>query len=104
MLAQAEPVHDVTVEQALYEITLLKKALADEKKKGERLKRNYWQMKRKRVKEERKNTKKRSQNYIHQILIKWAMLVTWVKCRVIFENGDKNVKMLFALHNKTHLC
>ena len=25
------------------------------------------------------------------------MLVTWVKCQVIFENGGKNVKLLFAL-------
>ena len=67
VLARAEPVNDIPLEQALYEITLLKTTLADEKKKGERLKTNYWQMKRKRVKAERKNTKKRSQNYIHQI-------------------------------------
>ena len=33
------------------------------------------------------------------------MLVTWVKCQVIFENGngDKNVKLLFALQNKADL-
>ena len=37
------------------------------------------------------------------ILIKQAMLVTWVKCEVIFENGDKKAKMLFALHSKTRL-
>ena len=37
------------------------------------------------------------------ILIKRAMLVTWVKCQVIFENGDKNVKLLFALQNKAGL-
>ena len=37
------------------------------------------------------------------ILIKRAMLVTWVKFQVIFENGDKNVKLLFALQNKAGL-
>ena len=31
------------------------------------------------------------------------MLVTWVKSQAVFENGDKNVKLLFTLRNKTGL-
>ena len=37
------------------------------------------------------------------ILIKRAMLVTWVKCQAILEHGDRNVNSYCALQNKTGL-